>query len=317
MKKPVVLLFEPIHEDAVALLRATCEVRTAATLDEDALVAAAADVDALIFRAHGAVTRRLMESAPGLKVIGRHGVGLEAVDLAAARERGIAVVYTPDANTESVAEQALGFMLVLAKRILPADRAARAARWSARYELTGTELRGKTLGLIGFGRIARRLAEMARAGLGMDILYWDHAGRDLAPPALGAVRVPIDGLLARSDVVSVHVPLLPETRGLIGAPQFARMKPTAFFLNTARGPIVDEAALAAALREERIAGAGLDVYAAEPLRPDNPLLALDNVVLSPHMSAHTGEALRRMAMVAEDVLRVLGGERPIHCYEIV
>jgi D-3-phosphoglycerate dehydrogenase / 2-oxoglutarate reductase len=315
--KPVVLLFEPIHEDAVALLRGTCEVRMAPSLDEEALLGAVADVDALIIRAHGAVTRRLMEHAPRLKVIGRHGVGLDAVDLPAAQARGIAVVYTPEANTESVAEQCLGFMLVLAKRIIPADRAAREARWSARYDLTGSELREKTLGLIGFGRIGRRLAEMARAALRMDILYWDHAGRDLAPPGIEARRAPLDELLGRSDVISVHVPLRPETRGMIGAAEFARMKPTALFLNTARGPIVDEPALIAALREGRIAGAGLDVYATEPLRPDNPLLSLDNVVLSPHMSAHTGEALRRMAMVAEDVHRVLRGERPVHCYEIV
>ena len=314
--KPVVLLFEPIHEDAVALLREKCVVRMATSLDEEALLAAVTDVDALIIRAHGAVTRRLLEHAPRLKVIGRHGVGLDAVDLAAARERGIAVVYTPDANTESVAEQALGFMLVLAKKILPADRAARRADWAVRYELTGTELYAKTLGLIGFGRIARRLAEMSRSALRMDLLYWDYAGRELAPPGLEARRAPLDELLARSDVVSVHVPLRPNTRRMIGEAELARMKPTAFLINTARGPIVDEPSLAAALRGRRIAGAGLDVYDIEPLRADNPLLALDNVVLSPHMSAHTGEALRRMAMVAEDVLRVLEGAAPRHGYEI-
>jgi len=308
--KPVVLLFEPIHEDAVALLRAECEVRLAASLDEEALLGAVADVDALIIRAHGAVTRRLLAHAPRLKVIGRHGVGLEAVDLAAAKERGIAVVYTPEANTESVAEQCLGFMLALAKKILPADRAARRADWGARYELTGTELAGKTLGIVGFGRIGRRFAEMARAALRMEILYWDHAGRDLAPPGFPARRGELDEVLERADVVSLHVPLRPNTRGLIDGARLGRMKPTAFLLNTARGPIVDEAALAAVLWDGRIAGAGLDVYADEPLRPDNPLLGLGNVVLSPHMSAHTGEALRRMAMVAEDVLRVLRGEAP-------
>jgi D-3-phosphoglycerate dehydrogenase len=315
--KPVVLLFEPIHEDAVALLRERCDVRIADSLDEETLVRAVADVDALIIRAHGAVTRRLMEHAPRLKVIGRHGVGLDAVDLAAAKERGIVVVNTPDANTESVAEQCLGFMIALAKRILPADRAARRALWGARYELTGTELFGRTLGLVGFGRIGRRLAEMSRAALRMEILYFDHAGRTLAPPGLEARLVPLDELLERADVVSVHVPLRPNTRGMIGPAELARMKPTAFLLNSARGPIVDETALVAALRGGRIGGAGLDVYETEPLRADNPLLVLENVVLSPHMSAHTGEALRRMAMVAEDVLRVLDGEAARHGYEIV
>ncbi len=310
MAKPIVLLYETIHEDALALLREKAEVRFAESLDEEHLLAEVADVDGIIIRANGKVSRRLIESAPRLKVIARHGVGVENIDLKAATERGITVVNTPEATTESVAEHSLGMMIALAKRIVRADKAARRGEWEVRYTYIGDELWGKTLGVVGFGRIGQRVAELCRHALGMTILYYDVVDYPQAAAALEAQRASLDELLAAADVVSVHVPLLPSTRGLIGERELRQMKPGAYFINTARGPVVNEAALVTALREGWIAGAGLDVFAQEPLPADNPLLALDNVVVTPHMASHTQEALRRMAMVVTDVIAVLEGREP-------
>ncbi len=310
MSKPVVLLYEPIHQKALEVLKAGADVRMAASLEEDALLGQVADVDGIIIRANGRVSRRLMQAAPRLKVVARHGVGVEAIDRQAAAERGITVVNTPAANDESVAEQCVAFMIVLAKRILESDRALRAGDWQARYRLIGAEVQGKTLGLVGFGKIGQRVAAICRNGLGMPILYHDVVAYAQAERALGARRVPLEELLQESDFVSLHLPLLPATQALIGEAALRRMKPSAFLINTARGPVVDQAALVRALREKWIAGAGLDVYDPEPLPPDSPLLQMDNVVLSPHMASHTDEALLRMAMVVTDVLAVIEGRAP-------
>ncbi|NOZ28692.1 MAG: hydroxyacid dehydrogenase [Chloroflexi bacterium] len=313
MSKPVVLLYEPIHPKALAYLSERAEVRMADSLDEDDLIRAVADVDGIIVRARGRVSRRLMEAAPRLKVIGRHGVGLDHIDCRAAAELGIVVVNTPDANTESVAEHCLGMMIILAKRILQADQALRAGDWEARYRLTGHELHGKTLGIVGFGRIGQRVATLCHAALAMPVLYYDVVEHSEAAARLNAQRVPLDELLEAADFVSVHVPLLPETHGLIDESALRRMKPTAFLTNASRGPVVDQAALIRALQEGWIAGAGLDVFDPEPLPPDSPLLQLDNVVVTPHMAAHTDEALLRMAMGAvTDVLAVIQGRTPQH-----
>lgn len=307
MARPVVLLYEPIHERALELLRQRAEVRMAASLEETDLLKAMANVEGIIIRANGKVTRRLMEAAPNLKVVARHGVGVEAIDRQAAADLGIRVVNTPEANVESVAEQCLGMMLILAKRMRLADKAIRAGDWEARYRLTGNELLGKTLGLVGFGRIGQRLAAMCRLGLSMTILYHDVIAYPDAEKALGARRVDLERLLGEADFVSLHTPLVPETRGLMGEAALRKMKASAFLINTSRGQVVDQAALVRALQEGWIAGAGLDVYDPEPLPPDSPLLGLDNVVLSPHMAAHTDEALYRMAMVVTDVLAVIEG----------
>jgi D-3-phosphoglycerate dehydrogenase len=310
MSKPVVLLYEPIHSRALDLLKERAEVRMATSLDEDDLLAQVAGVEGILLRANGRVTRRLMEAAPGLKVVARHGVGVEAIDRQAAAERGIAVVNTPYANDESVAEQCVAFIIVLAKRILEADRAIRSGDWEARYRLTGVEVEGKTLGLVGFGKIGQRVAAIGHQGLGMPILYTDVVRYPEAEAAFEARHATLDELLALADFVSLHVPLMPETRGLIGEAELRRMKASAYLINTARGPVVDQPALVRALEEGWIAGAGLDVYDPEPLPADSPLLALDNVVLSPHMASHTDEALLRMAMVVADVLAVIEGRPP-------
>lgn len=310
MSKPVVLLYEPMHEKAVAWLAERAEVRMASSLDEEALLPVVADVEGIVIRANGKVTRRLMQAAPRLKVVGRHGVGVEAIDRAAAAEQGITVVNTPYSNDESVAEHCLGMMLALAKRLVEADRALRRGDWDARYRLIGVELAGKTLGLVGFGKIGQRLARMAHFGLGMPIVYHDVVAYPELEQALEARRASFEDVLSEADVVSVHVPLVKETTGLIDEAALRRMKPSALLINSSRGLVVDPAALLRALQEGWIAGAGLDVFDREPLPKDDPLLALDNVVVSPHMAAHTDEGLYRMALVVEDVMAVIEGRPP-------
>jgi D-3-phosphoglycerate dehydrogenase len=204
----------------------------------------------------------------------------------------------------------MGMIVALAKRLVEADRAIRAGDWDSRYRLIGVEVQGKTLGLIGFGKIGQRLAVMAHFGFDMPIVYHDILAYPEAEARLGAKRLPLPEVLAGSDFVSLHTPLVPETKGLINEAALRLMKRSAYLLNTARGPVVDQAALIRALQEGWIAGAGLDVYDPEPLPKDSPLLKMDNVVLSPHMAAHTDEALLRMAMVVTDVLAVIEGRQP-------
>ncbi|HWQ09458.1 MAG TPA: hydroxyacid dehydrogenase, partial [Holophaga sp.] len=275
------------------------------------LLKALGDVDAIVIRAVGTISRRLIEAAPRLKVIGRHGVGLETIDLQAAREHGVRVVYTPEANSESVAEHFVGMALVLAKRMYEADRALRAGDWQVRHAYIGRELRGKTLGVVGFGRIGRTIARICHQGFAMPVRYHDLVA---APPEveaeLGARRAGLDELLAVSDVVSLNLPLTAESRHCIGRDQLRRMKPTACLVNLARGPVWDEAAVAEALERGWIAGAGTDVFEQEPVDPANPLFRHPRFVCTPHMSSHTDEAMRRMSMVAEDVLAVLQGREP-------
>jgi D-3-phosphoglycerate dehydrogenase len=312
MSKPVVLLYEPIHERATALLEQQAEVRMAESLAEEDLVKSVQDVDGIIIRANGKITRQIMLAAPKLKVVARHGTGVEAIDHEAASELGIVVVNTPAANVESVAEQCLAFMLVLGKRLIESDTAIRAGDWDARYRLIGTELLGKTVGFIGFGRIGQRVAELCHTSFDMPIAYYDVVAYPQVEQRLDARRCTLEEILDIADFVSIHVPLLPDTKALIGETEFKRMKPTAFLINTSRGPVVDQEALIQALQQGWIQGAGLDVYDPEPLPEDSPLLDMDKVVLSPHMASHTDEALFRMAMVVDDVLAVIRGEPPTY-----
>jgi len=305
-----VLLYEPIHADGITLLSEVAEVRRIEDLSEDAVVQQVSDVDGIIVRALGKVTAHIMDAAPKLAVVARHGAGVENIDVAAATERHIYVVNTPEANAESVAEHCVGMMLALAKRIVVADRALRQGRWNARNTYTGRELLGRTLGLVGMGRIGQRVAAICHAAFQMTLLYYDVTSYPQIETALGARRVALADLMREADIVSVHVPLLSQTRGLIGAQELACMKPTALLLNLARGAVVDEPALLDALQRGSIAGAGLDVFAEEPLPASSPLLRLDNVVVTPHLAAITEEALWRMGMVARDVISVLQGAEP-------
>lgn len=247
-----------------------------------------------------------------LKVIARHGIGVDNVDLPTATERGILVVNTPDAPTESTAEHAVALLLALAKQVAAGDRNLRGSANIPYSRLQGSEVRGRVLGVVGFGRIGRRVAEICGRGLQMRVIaYSPHIDR-VQTAALGIEAVSsLETLLDQADFVSLHPALTPKTVHLIGKSELARMKPTAFLINVSRGSIVDELALIDALEVGQLAGAAMDVFDPEPPSPDNPLFRLSNVVATPHISSFTD--LGRLAMsqgAVEQVLQVLKGERP-------
>jgi D-3-phosphoglycerate dehydrogenase len=251
------------------------------------------------------LSARAIEACPSLRVISKHGVGVSNIDVEACTRRGVPVFTTPGANAQSVAEMTLALMLAAARRVPWMDREIRAGRWSRAQD--GVELRGRRLGLIGFGQVGRRVAVVG-AALGMRVMAFDPAEGGEPWPAETERADDVDALVARSDVLSLHVPLTARTRGMIDAGRLARLPPDAILINTARGEVVDEAALIAALREGRLFGAGLDTLALEPIAPDNPLLTLPNVVLSPHVGGSTPAALAAMAEAAVGhVLAVLEG----------
>lgn len=312
MSKPVVVLFEEIHEVGNSILREHCEVRLIHQRDTDVLKRGLAEADAVVLRSQVTLTDELMAAAPGLKVIGRHGVGLEVIDLPAARRRGIVVVSTPSANTESVAEHAVGMMLALSKRLPESQRAVHEGDWSVRDSLSGRQMHGRSLGIVGSGRIGYRVAEICHTAFAMPIRYSDVVANPVAESKLRAKRVELDELLETSQYVSLHVPQLEETHHLIGARALARLRPDAILINTCRGSVVDTDALVTSLREGRPAAYGADVFDPEPLPADHPLLTFPNTLLTMHTAAHTEEARIAMSRVAEDVVRVLRGEEPVY-----
>jgi D-3-phosphoglycerate dehydrogenase / 2-oxoglutarate reductase len=317
MEKFKVLLYEEMHEEGKTILKEQADIFFAERLDESYLIDHVSDIDGMIVRANGRASRKVMESAPKLKVVGRHGVGVENIDLEAATERGIWVVNTPDANDVSVAEHFFGLALMLSKMLKKGEIALREGRFEARYQYIGNELHGKTLGILGFGRIGKMVGRMGFKGFEMKILYYDSIRFEEVEEEIKARKVGLDELLSKSDFVSINLPMLPETKGLVGERELSLLKPTAYILNLARGPIWDEKALYHVLKERKIAGAGSDVFEVEPATKDHPLFQLENFIGTPHMAAHTDEALRRMSRVAVDILRVLEGKTPIHPVNVV
>jgi len=252
----------------------------------------------------------LLERCPDLLAVCSAGAGYDIVDVDACTAAGVIVCNNSGPGREAVAEHALGFMLTLAKKISLADRMIRREVVQDRSPLRSSELLGKTLGIVGIGQIGRRLVELC-APFAMTVLAYDPHLTDDEVAARGARMVELDELLEQSDFVHLNCPLTPETEGLIGAEQFARMKPTAYFITTARGPVHDEAALFEALTSGVIAGAGLDVFHAEPPDPTHPLLTLDNVVASPHTAGITAEATRDLALAtAEQWIQIFAGKVP-------
>jgi len=312
MEKFKVFLYEEMHEEGKAILRGKADIFFAERLDEPYLIDRVRDIDGIILRANGRASRKVMESAPKLKVVGRHGVGVENIDLEAATERGIWVVNTPDANDVSVAEHFFGLALMLSKMLKKGEIALREGRFEARYQYIGNELHGKTLGILGFGRIGKTVARMGYRGFEMNILYYDTVRYAEVEEEIKVRKADLDELLSKSDFVSINLPMLPETKGLVGEREFGLLKPTAYIINLARGPVWDEKALYRVLKERKIAGAGSDVFEVEPATKDHPLFQLENFIGTPHMAAHTDEALKRMSRVAEDIIRVLEGKKPVH-----
>ena len=239
MKRFVVLLYEDMHEAGKAILREKAEILFATSLEESSLIKEVREVDGIVIRAKGKVSRKMMESAPKLKVIGRHGVGMENIDLEAATEKGIWVVNTPDANDASVAEHFFGLALILSKMLKKADVALREGRFEVRCRYIGKELHGKTLGILGFGRIGKTVGRIGYKGFEMNVLYYDTIQYKEAEEEIRAKKVSLDELLSKSDFISINLPMSPETKGLLKEREFGLMKPSAYVINLARGPIWD------------------------------------------------------------------------------
>lgn len=250
-----------------------------------------------------------LAAAPCLRVIARYGVGVDNVDLAAARRQGIVVTNTPGANAGAVAELAIALMLNLLRPIAAAAERTRSGEWP---RMAGLSLEGRTVGLIGFGAIGREVARRLQ-NFGCRLVAYDVVANPEVARLYGVVQVSQEELLAAADIVSLHVPVLPSTRGMVDASFLARMRPGAFLVNTARGELIDEGALYTALVEKRLAGAALDAFVQEPPAAGNPLLALPNVIPTPHMGAHTDGATTTMGRMAlADCLAVLQGSAPAH-----
>jgi D-3-phosphoglycerate dehydrogenase len=314
MVKKTVMVTKPLHLDALRRLEQEVDVLTPFEASHDQILMLLAGVHGVVLGGVFQMGPRALDQAPVLEVVGRHGVGLDNVDIAAALERRIPVTYTPYGPTESTAEHALLLILAAARRLAQLDRAVRDGNWQIRdrLEVMGRELDGMTLGVVGFGRIGQRLAGMCHDALHMQVRVYDPYLDAETVAAWGAVQMAdLVELASQVDVLSVHAPLTPQTRGLVSRDVIRAMKPGAILVNTSRGPLVDEGALVEALEEGHLGGAGIDVYDPQPPAPDHPLYGFDQVVLTPHVASFTCEGRRRMGLtVVEDVLRALRGERP-------
>jgi len=291
-----VLIADPLHESALEAFRAReIEPVVATGLSEAELIERIGEFDALVVRSATKVTRAIIEAGERLTVIGRAGVGVDNVDCAAATERGVVVMNAPDGNTRTTAELAIALLVSLARHVPTAAARTRAGQWSKKG-LMGTELEGKTLGVVGLGRIGRTVAALGR-GLGLEIIAHDpFVDAEHAPPNIELGT--LDDVVARADFLTLHVPLSNATRNLLSSERIAKLKRGAFVINAARGGLVDEEALAAALEAGRVAGAALDVLAEEPPSPEHPLLSRDDVIVTPHLGASSTEA---QAQVAHDI----------------
>lgn len=310
--RQTILITHAIHPDAMRLLEREAEVRVLPDASAAGLLQEIPSADALLVRMP--ITPEAIRAGTRLRVVARHGVGLDYIPVDTCTELGIPVVFTPDANTESVAEHVIGTMISLAHHISRADRAVRAGRWHERDRLMGVDLRGRTIGIIGVGRIGARVAEICRTAFGMHVLGFDTHLDAETVRSRGAEPRPLESLLAESDFVTLHTPSTPENRHLLNQRTLGAMKRGAFLINHARGALVDTDALTHALETGHLAGAAVDVLEVEPPPPELALLRLPNVIVTPHSAALTDEAMRRMGCDAgEDILRVLRGERPLSC----
>ena len=286
------------------------EVVVGSSITPEVLKREIADCDALLLRS-ALLTAEVLQAAKKLRVIAKHGIGVDNIDLVFAAEHGIWVTNAPLSNAATVAEHTLGLVLALARNIVQGDRAVRNGDFAFRDRTLGYDLAGKTLGLIGLGRIGSALAKKAARGFEMNVLGYDpFIAEGMLLPEVELTR-DWEAIFTRSDFISLHVPLTEKTRGLVGKRELSMMKSGAYLLSVSRGGVVDEKALIAALRERKIAGAGLDVFEVEPPTRDNALLSMDNVILTPHNAALTEEAAARMSLhAAMGIHEVLTGEEP-------
>lgn len=305
-----IVLAEPFDPAVVARLEQIGRVSTLEDSAPESLLSAVAEADALLVRSKAHVTARIIEAAPRLKVIARASPTVDHIDLRAAKRRNISVVYAPNVAVASTAEFAFAAMMMLSRRIPFYDGQLRDGKFDTLRAPWGHEMRNHTIGLLGVDPVAQHLAELLSKAFSPPIIYHAPDGRTLEGASAQAVT--LDALLAESDILSIHLPLSPQTRGLLNADRLAKLKPGAMIVNTSRGAVIDTAALAAALRKHLIAGAALDVFEAEPLPGNHPLRTAPNCILTPHIAGATLDAAAARYDVADDVARVLKGEQPKH-----
>ncbi|CAM4300242.1 C-terminal binding protein [Paenibacillus tarimensis] len=292
-------VFEPL---GIELIPAQCHT-------EREVIEAAKDAHGLISQ-YAPITRNVIENLPHCKVISRYGIGVDTIDVKAASDRGIIVGNVPDYCIDEVSDHALALLLTGARKIIPLHQAIQKGKWDYKIGVPIYRLRGLVLGLVGFGRIPQQVARKAQA-FGLRVIAYDPFIPGGVAESFEVKLVQLDELCAQSDFISVHAPLLASTRGMIGEEQFRRMKKGAIIVNTARGPIIQEEALIRALQERTISGACLDVVEQEPIDESNPLLSMDNVILTPHISWYSEESQNELKRkTAQNVARVLIGERP-------
>lgn len=306
MAKPIVLIAEELSPATLAALGPDFEIRNVDGADRAALLPALADVSAVLIRSATKMDAEAIAAAPNLKVIARAGVGLDNVDIKAATNAGVMVVNAPTSNVVSAAELAIGQLMAIARHIPNANSSLKAGEWK-RSKFTGTELYEKTIGIIGLGRIGTLVAQRL-AGFGVTLIGFDPYVTPARAEQMGVELVDMDELMRRSDFITIHIPKTPETTGMISTEEFAKAKPELRIINCSRGGIIDEDALYAALKSNRIAGAGLDVFVQEPPK-DSPLLSLPNIVVTPHLGASTDEAQEKAGIsVAKSVRLALAGD---------
>jgi phosphoglycerate dehydrogenase-like enzyme len=310
---PLVLVTEGSDARPLEWLRTRCRVVEAAP-DSDAFAAHIAAAEGLVVRTYTKVNEALLARAPKLRVVGRGGVGLENIDVAACRRRGVEVVFSPDANTLAVGDFVFGYILQLIRPWAPFREQAYAPKEFKRIRDTvrGRQLNEMTIGILGMGRVGRRVGHIAANGFGMRVIYNDVIDfvKQGNAPAFPATPVDLATLYRESDVLSLHVDMRPGNENLVGREQLAQMKGDAILINTSRGEVLDAAALAEAIRGKKLAGAALDVFWPEPPAADFPLLGLGNVILTPHLAARTYTAIENMSWVVRDVVEVLEGRPP-------
>jgi D-3-phosphoglycerate dehydrogenase len=303
--------FPSLDPAKAALKHLDPEIRMAKSASADDILAIGRDADAILVT-YAKLTADLIGQLTRCKAIGRFGLGVDNIDLAAAKAKGIAVNYVPDYCIREVSDHAMALLLALIRKIPLSNKVVQAGRWEMPAVVPITRIEGTVLGLIGFGHIPQLLAPKAQA-FGIKVQAFDPFAKPDVFRAARVDSVDLDTLLATSDYVSVHAPLTPQTRGLVNADAFGKMKPGAYLVNTARGPLVDEAALVAALDSGRLGGAALDVVTTEPLAKDSPLLGRDNVIITPHTAFYSVEALAELqTKCATDVARVLNGEKAVY-----
>lgn len=318
VSRPSVVIPQYLHEPGLRMVQEAAQVTywpEDHPMPRETLLAAVADAQGILSHPASRFDRELLDRAPRLRVISAVAVGYDNVDVVACTERGIAVCNTPGVLADATADATLALMLGVSRRVVEADRFTRSGQWTywSPTILVGQDLTEATVGIVGMGRIGLEVARRLK-GFRARILYHNRRRRPEVEEELGATYVDLPTLLRDSDFVSLHVPATAETKGLIGAAELARMKPTAYLINAARGSVVDQAALVDALRNRQIAGAGLDVYAPEPVAPEDPLLTLENVVLMPHVGSATLRTRQRMSeLAARNLIAVLHGERPPAC----